>query len=130
MVGQMLMHRLRIGLLLSLVGIAAGKASPNPGGTAEIPWKPDRITIADLESRLILPEGAMAMARYTRYYSGLETRNGLIIVARFVAGEDKAIVVDAEADLPGEFDGGCGIINIKYVVRRHRFIEVFCNGVA
>jgi hypothetical protein len=53
-----------------------------------------------------------------------------VVVATYISGLDVSRIVGSEAALPGVLDGGCDIVNVEYDVKRHRFVQVFCNGVA
>jgi hypothetical protein len=97
---------------------------------AQPTWSPDRQIIDELERTVTLPAGAKLLKQYSRYYAGT-VRNGVrVVVATYISGLDVSRIVGSEAALPGVLDGGCDIVNVEYDVKRHRFVQVFCNGVA
>jgi len=97
---------------------------------AEPAWTPNRQTIDELERTVKLPAGAKSLEQYSRYYAGA-TRNGIqVVLATYISGLNVSRIIASEAALPRILDGGCDIVNVEYDVKRHRFVAIYCNGVA
>jgi hypothetical protein len=97
---------------------------------AESAWTPDPKVIKEIEHSVSLPAEAKPIVQYSRYYAGAVRHGIRVVVGTWITGLDVSRIVPSEADLPVILDGGCGIVNIEYDVKRHRFVKVFCNGVA
>ena len=97
---------------------------------AESAWTPDRKVIEEVEHTVSLPAGAKPNVQYSRYYAGAVRNGTRVVVGTWITGLDVSRIVRTEADLPVIYDGGCGIVNIEYDLKRHRFVKVYCNGVA
>jgi hypothetical protein len=97
---------------------------------AESAWGPDRKVIEEIEHTVSLPAGAKPIVQYSRYYAGAMRHGVRVVVGTWITGLDVSRIVPSEADLPVIYDGGCDIVNIEYDVKRHRFIKIYCNGVA
>ncbi len=97
---------------------------------AESVWTPDRKVIEEIEHTVSLPAEAKPIVQYSRYYAGAVRHGVRVVVGTWITGLDVSRIVPSGADLPVIYDGGCGIVNIEYDVKGHRFIKVYCNGVA
>ena len=119
----------RITSLFAGAFILSGLASMGCTAT-EFAWTPDRKIIEEIEHTVNLPAEAKPIVQYSRYYAGAVRRGTRVVVGTWITGLDVSRIVSSEADLPVIYDGGCGIVNIEYDVKRHRFVKVYCNGVA
>ena len=80
-----------------------------------------------IEEQLVLPQGAEPISKYDRFY----TRDGKIVVGTLVLGKSGSRSwVKSISDLPQVFDGGCGVINVRYNPKSDTVENVHCNGVA
>ncbi|MBA4088437.1 MAG: hypothetical protein C0491_11670 [Novosphingobium sp.] len=80
-----------------------------------------------IEEKLVLPHGAKPISGYERFY----TRDGEIVIGTLVLGKSgKRSWVKSISDLPQVFDGGCGVINVRYSPKSDTVENVHCNGVA
>lgn len=80
-----------------------------------------------IEEQLVLPHGAEPISKYDRFY----TRDGEIVVGTLVLGKSGTHRwVKSIAELPKVFDGGCGVINVRYSPKSDTVENVYCNGVA
>jgi hypothetical protein len=119
----------RITSLFAGAFILSGLASMGCAA-AESAWTPDRKVIEEIEHTVSLPAEAKPIVQYSRYYAG-SVRHGIrVVVGTWITGLDVSRIAPSEADLPVIYDGGCGIVNIEYDVKRHCFIRIYCNGVA
>ena len=102
--------------------------APAAGITAEQQAIMDRI-----ERDIRLPEGALPLASYARYYAWQQRGDGV----RKVIG----VYVRLEGHAPGRYwvgedgfplimDGGCSLIGLSYNVGEQRIEHVTCNGEA
>jgi hypothetical protein len=110
-------------------------------------WTPSDGQIAELEELFRLP--AVELRRrfgnfdlgvplgnlrdYARHYAGVTEGGRRIVVGVFVeAGwfhhEPAGIYIGSEAELPVIFDGGCGVITLRYDLS-NKEIRAWCNGV-
>jgi hypothetical protein len=85
--------------------------------------------ISQMEASLRLPNGAHALDSYVRYYAieGAGERRevrGVLVKRKNQTGVH---LVKANA-LPVLFDGGCGVVNVRYSPREKKFLQVACNG--
>ena len=119
----------RITSLFAGTFILSGLASMGCAA-AESAWTPDRTVIEEIEHAVSLPAEAKPIVQYSRYYAGAVRHGIRVVVGIWITGLDVSRIVPSAADLPVIYDGGCGIVNIEYDVKRHRFVKVYCNGVA
>lgn len=85
--------------------------------------------ISQMEAGLRLPEGAAPLDHYARYYAieGAGERRevrGVLVRRKDAAGVH---LVKANS-LPVRFDGGCGVVNVRYSPAEKKFLLVSCNG--
>ncbi len=96
-------------------------------------WIPDAELVAQLETKIKLPEGArFPLSKYSRYYTGVII-NGLSGVLGELVLNDKSKgvhIVDSQDKFPGIVDGGCGIIHLSYDIRSNKITKIECNGLA
>lgn len=82
-----------------------------PGG-----WTPGAAEIADLERRVVLPQGARPLDRYARHYAGVTDSGVRLIRAVFLdfAEGTPGINVESEIELPLIVEDGCAAIDVEY----------------
>jgi len=90
---------------------------------------PSQREIQVLEQEISMPAGARPLSSYNRYYSAV-LRDGRRVIHGIYFGNGGKTTVAESGDLPVVMDGGCGVVNVIYDVESHKFIDVFCNGVA
>jgi hypothetical protein len=99
-------------------------------------WVPTRDLLAVMEQRLVLPEGAGALAAYARYYAGTIRNGEKVIVGVFVSGTasdnvpGSIRILARPDDLPTIHDGGCGVIDLEYKPLSTQVPVLNCHGVA
>jgi hypothetical protein len=101
-------------------------------------WTPNDGQIAELEGVFHLPddsrraEKASSLFDYARHYAGVTEGDRRIVVGVFVIprwhSETAGIYIESEAELPMIFDGGCGVITVRYDPSTKE-IRSLCNGV-
>ncbi|NVJ97403.1 MAG: hypothetical protein HWE25_04575 [Alphaproteobacteria bacterium] len=98
-------------------------------------WWPNREQIAALEKAVALPERALPIDRYAKYYTGYIYEGRKRVLARYVAFTSEArkageiYIVDLD-HLPMIFDGGCGVVTLDFDFESGQLTSVFCNGLA
>ncbi|WP_028453790.1 hypothetical protein [Chitinilyticum aquatile] len=90
---------------------------------------------ATMEAKIQLPPGAEPLKRYTRLYSVESIAGHEVLIAVYVLGWGDSVlkgsrVFLAPARMPGFYDGGCSVINVRYRLDTGQFLDVFCNGEA
>ena len=86
-----------------------------------------------IERDLRMPEEAMPLAAYNRYYAWQQRADGMrkvtavYVGARGRNGERHWV---AESALPVIDDGGCDVISLSYDVASQRIERIGCNGYA
>lgn len=128
--------------LLLAAFLALGSAQAPAQGNQEVPppapapaaTSAEQTAIMDrIERDIRLPEGALPLASYARYYAWQQRSDGL----RKVIG----VYVRLEDHTPGRYwvgedgfplimDGGCSLIGLSYNVAEQRIEHVTCNGEA
>ena len=93
-------------------------------------WVPTLEEIGELETKLQLPVGARPLKTFTREYAGIFEGGRQMIVGTYSASSDTVIIAKSMQDLHMVYDGGCGIVQVKYDLTRHKVIDAFCHGVA
>jgi hypothetical protein len=90
--------------------------------------------IEELESRLVMPDGASGPLRsYTRYYAGIFENGRKVIDGELVeAAETRrglpGIKIVPDRKFPGDiFDAGCGVIWFTYDPQSHLFKDLGCQ---
>jgi len=86
---------------------------------------PSETVVADLEARVVMPEGARPLSAYLRTYF----HQGTKIVGQYRLGPPTGVrsVVEAEG---AWLDGGCSIVTVSYDPVSKVVEGVACNGVA
>lgn len=81
-------------------------------------WTPNDRQIAELERLLRLPKNGGLLQDYARHYAGVTENDRRIVVGVFANpewhNETAGIYIASEAELPMVFDGGCGVITVRY----------------
>lgn len=97
--------------------------------------------ISELESAIVMPEGAYTLDAYARFYTISEhtiegeyvSRDMLsFLLEHRVVRErlaDNVFLVDAD-QMPGVRDGGCGVLTLSYSRQTHELHGPDCNGMA
>jgi hypothetical protein len=94
------------------------------GHGAASAWVPTLADIHEVESQLRLPAAAAPLKTCTREYAG-RIESGHHIVVGVLSGSGGHIVIDKSTDVPDvTFDGGCGIINVKYDLTAHKLRRI------
>jgi hypothetical protein len=114
------------GILLIHTELSASYAGVPSAGS----WVPSLAEIGELESKLQMPGGAAPLKSYTREYAGRLDKGHRIIVGVYSGSSGSILVVKSERDLHIATDGGCGIVEVRYDLTRHRVLDVFCHGEA
>lgn len=109
----------------SIVLLLGACSTPAPPFAEYLPGGPSARTIAELEARVVMPDGAEPVSAYLRTYyphgakvAGLyrlESRTGI----RSVPTLDVMVM-----------DGGCGVVTVIYEPMTKVIEEAYCNGVA
>lgn len=105
--------------------------------------RPTRVEINQIESALVMPEGADSLHVYSRFYAakthdGRRTIVGEFVQPMFVASllahrtiletvSPSVFIVDAN-NMPGIRDGGCGVITLSYNPDSGVMTPPTCNG--
>jgi len=75
-----------------------------------------------------LPAGAAPIETYTREYAA-RLEHGHHVVVGVLSGSGGDIIIDKSTDVEDKsFDGGCGIIKVKYDMTIHKVLQVMCHG--
>lgn len=84
-------------------------------------------TMASIESRMALPEGAHALSSYRRYYFSREDGLvGAVYVSDLNPGKEW---VGKRERAPSVFDGGCSVVEVVFDPAK-RTVRATCNGIA
>jgi hypothetical protein len=110
-----------------LAGLALLTISSGPLKAA-VP-QPSEGEIQALEREISMPAGARPVSAYDRYYAAA-IQDGRRVIHGIYFGNGGKTTIEASGNLPVVMDGGCGVVNVDYDVESHKFIRVFCNGVA
>jgi len=120
------MHGLKVAAMIA----ASAQLACSSVHAAASEWVPTLADIQEVESHLSLPAAAAPLKTYTREYAG-RVESGHHIVVGVLSGSGGHIVIDNSTDVPdGTFDGGCGIINVKYDLTAHKLLRMECHGFA
>jgi hypothetical protein len=87
----------------------------------------EKAIILDAEPKLTLPSEADPLQTYDRYYL---LSNG-IATGVFIESEDRKgslRIVATKKDLPFVADGGCGVIDVRFDIRKNSWEQPFCHG--
>ena len=122
--------------LLLAVGCAEApaqnnEAAPQPAAPAAGREAEQQAIMERIERDVRLPEGASALASYSRAYAWQERGDGVRKVIAFyenLTGERPGRRWVTERDFPVIMDGGCGVISLSYDVAAQRIEHVSCNG--
>jgi hypothetical protein len=102
--------------------------------SAEIDWRPPAIPgrfITAIEKNLAMPNHALPLESYVRYYSGTIQNNRRMIFGTFILDPERASIKVVSIDkMPHVFDGGCRVVNLKYDVTKKKIVALFCNGLS
>lgn len=121
------MHRAKLFAWI-LAGVALLAISGVLAGAAVQP--PSQDEIQALEREISMPAGARPVSTYDRYYAAV-SQDGRRVIHGIYFGNGGKTTIEASGRLPlSMLDGGCGVVNVYYDVESHKFIRVFCNGVA
>jgi hypothetical protein len=116
------------GLKVAVMIAASALLACSSGHGTESARVPTLADIQDVESHLRLPAAAAPLKTYTREYAG-RVESGHHIVVGDLFGTGGHIVIDKSTDVPDDtFDGGCGIINVKYDLTAHKLLRLECHG--
>ncbi|MCW3846085.1 hypothetical protein OF829_02470 [Sphingomonas sp. LB-2] len=148
--------RVFAGLILCVLGAAAASAMPpaddvlgnttalrdspsiagrpdetrgQPADAADLAQtQPELAAIMDkIEGPGRLPDGAAPLAAYARYYAWADIQKTKV-TAVYVRGDTQGRRWVEFDDLPMIFDGGCGVIELVYDVKRGGLDEIYCHG--
>jgi len=102
-------------------------------GTATGSWRPDRSLIAEIEAKLVMPEGAGPLSGYARQYTGVTEGGrakvrGSFIAYGFVPRSTPPVTIVKEL-VPLIEDGGCAVVNLEFDVASTE-MRLACNGEA
>lgn len=86
--------------------------------------------VQDVERDLRLPAGANKLTSYDRYYAKEENSKGRFIVGilQYKSAGTGEIRIAKPGALPIIFDGGCGVVRIRYSIDHKKLEMVECNG--
>ena len=93
-------------------------------------YVPDTQTLSHLESKITLPDDAIApLSDYTRYYFGIIVGGRRGISGDLVLGHAKKgiHIIRSDDEFPGITDGGCIIVHLMYDVQLEKITTIFCN---
>jgi hypothetical protein len=93
-------------------------------------WVPTLKDIAELESKVRMPEGAAPLKNFTREYAGKIENGHRVIVGVYSGAGRQVVIVKSTKELLSTLDGGCSIVEVSYDLTNHRVIEAICNGEA
>ena len=105
----------RVALVIAFtLSAACGKASADASLAVEI------------ENKVVAARPDLPIARYARVYAH-QPDGTVTAIYSGVGGTSRWTTPDK---LPVIYDGGCGVLTVRYDQKRHRLIGVDCNGVA
>jgi hypothetical protein len=121
-------------VLLFALGLSACEiylVDASPQVSFALPKKPAMTEVEFIEQNLQMPTGANALVKYNRYYAAEIVDGQRFIRGKFIIAESdpKIFIVDI-GDFPAEFDGGCGIVLLRYSVARKHIDVVRCSGIS
>ena len=115
-------------MILGGIGGAVIAALAGPGVASVPTWRPDANTIARIESKLVLPDGAHVLAHYERWYAGEVVNGRKVIEGRFLWSRRPFIRIVAPEKLPVNKDGGCDFVDLTYDVKDDKISAIACHG--
>ncbi|HEY1043720.1 MAG TPA: hypothetical protein VGE60_07655 [Telluria sp.] len=89
----------------------------------------DAELVAEMEASLSMPQGADELNKYARFYV-IETTRGKreVLGVLLKRPSDPGVHIVKKNALPVRFDGGCGVVNVRYSPADKTFLHVSCNG--
>jgi hypothetical protein len=96
-----------------------------------IGWQPSLATIKKIESQLKLPKSAYSLKRYKRFYAGEIVDGKKVIVGIFLFnGKVRGVEITDLLHMPVVFDGGCSVLDFKFLIDENQVALLECHGEA
>lgn len=89
----------------------------------------DMSRIENVESQIVLPEGANPLSKYDRYYIISGDKFEATYVRRS-DGNGSVYVVSSRQEIPAPLDGGCQVVHVSGSLSDPANASAFCNGLA
>ena len=120
-------------IILLAIGVAScgvNKGGMTPTAQTDLTLKPSTDEVEHVEQNLVVPKGARELSKYDRYYATEIIDNERYIRGKFVIAKSvsRIFIVDI-GQLPATFDGGCGVLLLRYSVVRKEFDIIRCSGI-
>jgi hypothetical protein len=117
-----------IGAVLGLAIGCAGYASESHTKRSPAEWTPSVSLVEQIETKIKMPKGT-ALNGYSRHYYGVvQSKHRILIGVYIQTDKSPGVKISPMATVPKVFDGGCGVVNLKYDVDQGRTLAIFCNG--
>lgn len=117
-------------LVFGMSSCGTHKVDVNRSVHANSTNKPSMDEVEFVEQMIVMPVGAKALSKYDRYYATEMIDNERYIRGKFIVANSvpKIFIVDI-GQFPATFDGGCGVLLLRYSLSQRKFDFIRCRGV-